>query len=199
MFFAKAVSKLQKINYYYLLVGLLLIVAQSCKEKTEQTSSQADLPAEETYTVIISGVKVGHLNVTRSGDTVVTDYDYKDNGRGPTIKETIVLNNEGFPVQWDIAGNTTFGNDIKESYKLDGQQATWTDATGEGSAKMEQPSFYVNQSGSPYSLLMQARVLLNSKDMSVEALPAGRIQLAEMEAITATSDAGTVNLKTYAV
>ncbi|WP_245529066.1 amidohydrolase family protein [Aequorivita sublithincola] len=198
MFFAKGISKLRKNNYYYLLIGVLL-VTQSCKSPSEQTSSQADLPAEETYTVIISGVKVGHLNLSRSGDTLVTDYDYKDNGRGPTIKETIVLNSEGFPVQWDITGNTTFGNDIKESYKLDGQQASWTDATGEGSAKMEQPSFYVNQSGSPYSLFMQARVLLNSKDMSVEALPAGRLQLAELETITATSDAGQVNLKSYAL
>src|SRR5690606_37028524 len=169
------------------------------KQKTEATSSPADLPAKEEYSVIISGVKVGHLNVTRSGDTVVTDYDYKDNGRGPTINETIVLNNEGFPVQWNIAGKSTFGNNITEHFTLDGKNASWTDASGEGSATMEQPSFYINQFGSPYSLLMQARVLLDSKDMSVEALPAGRLQLSELEAITATSDAGPVNLKSYAL
>ncbi|CAM3307441.1 amidohydrolase family protein [Aequorivita lipolytica] len=199
MRFTFRIPKLQKFKQYYLLIGVLLLVNQSCKSPIEQTSSQADLPAEEAFTVIIAGTKVGHLNVTRSGDTVVTNYDYKDNGRGPTIKETIVLNNEGFPVQWDIAGNTTFGNDIKESFKLDGKNASWTDATGEGAAKMEQPSFYVNQSGSPYSLLMQARVLLNSKDKSITALPAGLLQLTELEAIEASSDAGQVKLKSYAL
>ncbi len=190
---------LQKLKPYYLLFALLILAAQSCKEKTEKVSSQADLPEKELYTVLIGGTKVGHLNVTRTGDTVAVDYDYKDNGRGPTIKETIVLNAEGFPVQWDIAGNTTFGNSIDEHYKLDGKTASWTDATGDGTATMEQPSFYVNQSGSPYSLFMTARVLLKSKDLSLPALPAGQLKLTQMETLERGADSLKLNLKTYAL
>src|SRR5690606_41349138 len=111
MSFAKKSSKLQKFIPYFLFMGVLLLVSQACKQKTEATSSPADLPAKEEYSVIISGVKVGHLNVTRSGDTVVTDYDYKDNGRGPTINETIVLNNEGFPVQWNRSEERRVGRE----------------------------------------------------------------------------------------
>ena len=142
---------------------------------------------------------MGHLIVDRAGDTVAIDYDYKNNGRGPTIAETILLDAAGFPVQWDIAGNTTFGNSVDEHFKLDGQNASWKDASGEGSATMKNPSFYVNQSGSPYSLFMTARVLLKAKDQTVAALPAGQLKLTELETLETTSDVGPLKLKTYAL
>jgi len=190
---------LQKLKPYYLLFALLLLVPQGCKEKTEKVSSQVDLPEKETFTVIVGGTTVGHLKVARSGDTVKTDYDYKNNGRGPTLKETIVLDANGFPVQWNIAGNTTFGNEVKEQFKLDGQNATWTDATGDNSATLTEPSFYVDQSGSPYSLLIAARLLLKAKDQTIPALPAGQLKLTELETIDSNSDAGPLKLKTYAL
>lgn len=191
--------KFQKVKHYYLLFSVLLLVNQGCKEKSGEVSSQASLPENEVYTVLIGGTKVGHLNVTRSGDTVVTDYDYKDNGRGPTIKETIVLNTASYPVQWDITGNTTFGNSIDEHFKLDGKNASWTDATGDSTATMEQPSFYVNQSGSPYSLFMTARVLLKSKDQTLPALPAGQLKLTELETFETGTDSLQIKLKTFAL
>ena len=190
---------LQNLKPYYLLFVFLILATQSCNERPKKVSSQADLPEKETYSVIIAGTKVGHLNVDRAGDTVAIDYDYKDNGRGPTVAETIVLDAAGFPRQWDIAGNTTFGNSIDEHFKLDGQKARWKDASGEGSATAENPSFYINQSGSPYSLFVAARVLLNSKDQTVAALPAGQLKLTELERLESTSGDGSLKLKTYAL
>ena len=52
----------------------------------------------ENFTVIIGGANVGHLDVVRSGDTVKIDYDYKNNGRGPTMKEELKLDAKGMPV-----------------------------------------------------------------------------------------------------
>lgn len=190
---------LQKLKPYYFLFALLLLVTQACKEKTEEVSSQADLPEKETFAVITGGIKVGHLIVDRAGDSVAIDYDYKNNGRGPTIKETVVLNADGFPVQWDIAGSSTFGNTIDEHFKLDGKNASWKDASGESTATIEKPSFYVTQSGSPYSLFMTARVLLNSKDQSVSALPAGDLKLTELESIETKTGDSPLKLKTYAL
>ncbi|MAO48858.1 MAG: hypothetical protein CL527_09185, partial [Aequorivita sp.] len=90
---------LQNLKPYYLLFVFLILATQSCNERPKKVSSQADLPEKETYSVIIAGTKVGHLNVDRAGDTVAIDYDYKDNGRGPTVAETIVLDAAGFPRQ----------------------------------------------------------------------------------------------------
>ena len=199
MSFTFKTPTLQKLKTYYFLFAILLIVTQGCKEKNEETSSQAALPERETYSVLISGTKVGHLIVDRAGDTVAVDYDYKDNGRGPTIKETLVLDGDGFPLQWDIAGNSTFGNSIDEHYKRDGKNASWKDASGEATATLDAPSFYVNQSGSPYALFITARVLLASKDKTVAALPAGQLKLTELETIEAGSDSLQLKLKTYAL
>lgn len=199
MSFTFKTPSLQKLKPYYLLFVLLLLVNQGCKEKSERLSSQADLPEKETFTVIMGGTKVGHLIVDRAGDTVAIDYDYKNNGRGPTIAETVVLDAAGFPLQWDITGNTTFGNSIDEHYELDGKNASWTDASGKGTATLENPSFYVNQSGSPYSLFMTARVLLKAKDQTVAALPAGQLKLTELESLETKQAAEPLKLKTYAL
>lgn len=157
------------------------------------------MPEKESFTVIRGGNVVGHLKVDRAGDTLAIDYDYKDNGRGPTVKETMVLNAEGFPVQWDIAGSSTFGNTIDEHFMLDGKNASWKDASGEGTATLENPSFYVTQSGSPYALFVTARVLLNTKDNTVPALPAGQLKLTPLETLEIGADSLKVKLQTYAL
>ena len=108
------------------LIGLVLMAGYSCK--TEPTSSLADYQGEENYSVIISETKVGYMKVNTLGDTIQIDYDYKNNGRGPTMKETIVLNAEGYPKSWKVTGNTTFGNAVDEQFTQSDGEASWTDA-----------------------------------------------------------------------
>jgi imidazolonepropionase-like amidohydrolase len=155
---------------------------------------------EEVYTVIIDGVRVGHLKVTTTGNALAIDYDYKNNGRGPTIKETMILNGQGLPVQRDISGNTTFGNSVNEHFKLQGQEASWTDATGQGNITLSKAALYVDQFGSPYSLGIAARALLKEASFSLQSLPGGQLQLKEMETIkTKAAVSGYISLKTYAL
>ena len=53
--------------------------------------------------------KVGYLKAETSGDTINIDYDYKNNGRGPTMKETIVLNTEGYPISFPLKAMKLLG------------------------------------------------------------------------------------------
>ena len=185
--------------FHFIFCALILIGIQACTTKKSQSVSMTGLPAQELFSVMISGTKVGHLNVNRNDNSVEIDFDYKSNGRGPTVKESLLLNPEGFPVQWDISGNTTFGNEIDEHYKLVGNNAEWTDATGKGNATINQPSLYIDQSASPYSLFINAHVLLNSKDYSAPALPAGNLKLTEMETFKSSASLKNINLKSYAM
>ncbi|WP_036385583.1 amidohydrolase family protein [Muricauda sp. MAR_2010_75] len=182
-----------------LLFSLIVLAGYSCKK--EPTSSLANYQGDETYSVIVGENKVGHLKTNISGDTINIDYDYKNNGRGPTMKETIVLNAEGFPTSWEVTGNTTFGNAVDEHFLLEGENATWTDATGSGSATLEEPQLYVNQFGSPYSTVLAARLLLKAPDNTLPVLPAGNLTLTKMEDFTVpnTSDNGELALTTYAL
>ncbi len=183
----------------FLYPTLLLFLLTACKQEAANLSALANYQGDETYSVIFGGTTVGHLKTHTVGDTVQVDYDYKNNGRGPTIKETLVLNAAGFPVQWQISGNTTFGNSIDEHYSLKGSTASWTDATGTDSTTVSNALWYVNQSGSPYATMLTARSLLKSPDYSAAVLPAGKLKLTEMEKTSITVDSLTVDLTTYAM
>jgi len=167
--------------------------------KEEQKSEESNLPANEAYTVLIGGTEVGYLKVSRLADTLITDYDYKDNGRGPTIKDTIIFNEKGFPVNWKVSGNTTFGNTINEHFELKGKKANWTDATGSSEATVTQDALYIAEGGSPYMAFLGARVLLRAKDSTIKALPAGELKITAMESFKAKADTIEVNLTSYAI
>lgn len=155
--------------------------------------------ASENFTVIIGGTRVGHLDVVRSGDTVKIDYDYKNNGRGPTMKEELKLDAKGMPLAWKITGNSTFGNAISESFSLQRGTARWTDSTGSGTAKPKGPAIYVAQEGSPWSAGLYARALLADEDRSIPALPGGALSLAELEKVEVKGTDGAMTVTAYAL
>ncbi len=188
--------KIPGLKLKHIIVFLFLSVIQTW---ATNCYSQSITKNEESFTVIMNGVTIGHLEVTNTDNTLEIDYDFKNNGRGPTIKETIILNEEGFPTQWNISGNTTFGNSVLENFKLQGDQATWTDATGEGRNTLTQRSLYIPQSGSPYNLSLAARILLKEPGFSLSALPGGQLQLKEIETFKTNYPAGNLNLKTFAI
>ena len=153
----------------------------------------------ENFTVIIGGTNVGHLDVVRSGDAVKIDYDYKNNGRGPTMKEELKLDAKGMPVAWKITGNSTFGNAINESFTMQRGTARWTDSTGSGTAKPKGQAIYVAQEGSPWAAGLYARALLADDDRSIPALPGGALSLAELEKVQVTGTGGAMTVTAYAL
>lgn len=154
----------------------------------------------ETFTVIFGGKNVGHLKTNTSGDTTKIDFDFKNNGRGPTMAETIRLDAGGLPIAWTVTGTTTFGNKVNESFRVAGSKATWTDSTGKGSATLQQPVMYVAQSGSPWSLGLYARALLKAAEHQMPALPAGTLRLEKGEAVSVRdADGSSTQVHSYTV
>ena len=153
----------------------------------------------ERFTVITGGNSVGHLVATRDGDRVAIDYDVKNNGRGPTIAETLTLGADGLPVAWTITGSTTFGSKVDETFALADGQATWTDALGPGKQAVAAPALYIGQSASPWALGLYARVLLDDADRRIAALPAGELSLAPGEPLQVGSGKDRITVRTYAV
>ena len=104
-----------------------------------------------SFSVISGGKVVGHLIATPKGDVTTIDFDIKNNGRGPTIAETLRMGRDGLPVEWTVKGATTFGSKVSEQFRQSGGKAEWTDSTGHGSAKLTAPGLYVTQAGSPWA------------------------------------------------
>ena len=156
-------------------------------------------PVVEEFTVVTGGNKVGHLTATRDGAAVEIDYDVKNNGRGPTIAEKLILDAGGLPTQWTITGATTFGSKVDERFALAGGKATWTDSVGEGSATVTEPSLYIGQAASPWSLGLYAAALLKDADRSLPALPGGAVRVVPGEALSVTDGKQTLSVRVHAV
>lgn len=160
---------------------------------------QPILAQADTYTVIVGGRDVGHLKADTRGAKTVIDYDYKNNGRGPTIAETITLGSDGLPTDWRITGATTFGGKVEESFALKGRNARWTDSTGTSTRTVSVPSLYVGQSASPWALGVYARALLEDADQQMPGLPGGTLRLEKGETFTVNGEGGPVEVTAYAL
>ena len=153
--------------------------------------------ATETYTVILGGKNVGHLTARTDDGKTAIDYDFKDNGRGPTMTETLRVDADGFPSQWTIKGTTTFGSKVTEHFARTGARAEWLDSTGKGHADAGKRGLYVAQSGSPWSNGLYARALLKSPDRQLAALPAGALYLDQGDTLIVNGSPGSFSVTHY--
>lgn len=189
--------------------GALVGVLIGCSEapvapETEQTPAISQVQTHR-YTVMLNGNKVGHLHATHEvkandpGQIIRIDYDYKSNGRGPASEEQIILNAGGIPQQWQISGNTTFGNPVDEQMQIYNGLASWEDATGSGEASLTQPALYVPQNSSPYQTYVLAHALLQTDSQRMDALPAGSLSLEKLENLRVSGTDDELNISTYAL
>ena len=157
------------------------------------------LAQTERLIVMFGGRVIGHLNATTEGTRVVIDYDYKNNGRGPTLTETITLSAKGLPSAWTVSGATTFGNKIDERFSLTADRAEWRDSTGAGSAVSDGEQVYVPQTASPWSLGLFARLLNKTTSKRMPVLPSGTLTLKKGADLTMAGTPGPARVTAYAL
>jgi imidazolonepropionase-like amidohydrolase len=158
-------------------------------------ASAPALAAPERWAVFRQDTNIGRVVVDRSGDAAKVEFDVKDNGRGPTVAETLTLDANGLPTSWKISGTQTFGGKIDEVFGRAGQVSTWRDSGGPGTARGP-AKLYIAQSASPWSLELYARAALAAGG-SVDVLPAGRITVTKGETLTLKGPAGEVPVTRY--
>jgi imidazolonepropionase-like amidohydrolase len=149
------------------------------------------------YTVITGGRNIGHVIADTANNRTTIDYNVKNNGRGPTMAETIEFGTDGMPTSWTISGTTTFGSKVNESFTRDKKRATWIDSTGKGQAPAKDAAIYVAQSGSPWSLQIYARALLKQPGMTMRALPGGTLKLDKRDSLDVQGKAGPLRVTRY--
>ena len=136
----------------------------------------------ERFVVYRQDVKIGRVIVEISGNTAKVEFDVKDNGRGPTVAETLSLDATGLPRSWRITGTQTFGGKIDEFFEKRGDKTSWRDSAGPGNA-MGATQLYVAQSASPWALQLYARAILRA-GTAIDVLPGGTIALTKGERLT---------------
>ena len=154
----------------FLVVSVAALLSTAASAETHQ------------YRVLFGGDDVGGLEVETAGNTSNIEFDYKQNGRGPTITEKVEVDAEGIPTNWTITGRTTFGNPVNESYACTDGKASWQDSTGPGSA--DACSFYIDQNGSPWGISLLAKALLAVPDAQMAVLPGGTARIRARDTAT---------------
>src|ERR1700688_130661 len=94
-------------------LGMVLLAA--CAAGAAQAAT------EYRYTMLFSG-HVGGDHVTRIADdgSISTDFSYRENGRGPDLKEKLALAPDGTIQHFAITGKSTFGSLIDERFDRKG-------------------------------------------------------------------------------
>lgn len=86
-----------------------------------------------TYTIRIQDTPVGRMQVTQLDDaTVEVNTSYRDNGRGPDLRERYTLGPQGVPVRYSVQGRSTYDAEIREDFELAQGRLRWTSRVDQG-------------------------------------------------------------------
>lgn len=187
------------------LASALLIGLAACspgEDVAQPVDSEAAAPeiAEAAvFTVLVGGTAIGQMEVSTREDGYTVDFEFRNNGRGPTLSETVTLDGGGLPTSWSVEGNTTFGNEVDESFEFADNEASWTDATGSDQAVIEDGAFYVPQNASPYWLAIAARALMEDEDGVLPAIPGGELRMSEIDRLEVSNGLETLDAIVYAM
>ena len=159
-------------------------------------TSAALAGAVDRYELLTSTGKIGSLQISTEGRIIDVDWRVDDNGRGPKIREHIVLGSSGLPLRREISGTATFGGPVQETFVSEQGRAHWKSLDDAGEAPAGE-AIYLDNHGSPWSLIHQLRILLGTRGLSRPALPGGTLRLQRIRTVTVGS--GKARLDAYAL
>ncbi|NDY82691.1 amidohydrolase family protein [Orrella sp. NBD-18] len=140
-------------------------------------SANAD-PAKTTrYTILLeNGTLAGEQTVERVGqDIFKVHFDFKENGRGPTLDETIKMAPDQTMLEYHVKGTSEMGGMVDERFIRKGNVAEWSSKSEKGSKRLRGKGFYLplDSSWQVNSLMISA--LSNSRPSSLPLLPEGTL------------------------
>lgn len=123
------------------------------------------------------GSRAGALVIrTDAGGETVADYDYKNNGRGPTTQERYRLAADGTPTAYRVTGSSTFGSAIDEFYQREAGQARWRSPVDGGERAAPGAALYAAMGGSPAVDAIAVAALAAAPGRSLPLVPSGTLR-----------------------
>ena len=78
------------------------------------------------YTVLFQGKPAGAQTTQVADDgSISVDFSFRNNGRGPDLKEEFALAQDGTLVRYSAKGASTIGAPIRDSFTRRGNHAEW--------------------------------------------------------------------------
>ena len=126
--------------------------------------------------LVDNGKQAGHQVVTTGDDGVTrVDYIFKDNGRGPELKEEFKLAPDGTFTSYHVTGSTTFGAPVDESFGRDGNKVWWKSTSDKGEQAVDGTALYSPLGGTPAGFSVAFAALAQRADGKLPLIPSGTL------------------------
>lgn len=126
--------------------------------------------------LVDNGKEAGHQVVTTGDDGITrVDYVFKDNGRGPELKEEFKLASDGTFTSYHVTGSTTFGAPVDESFGRDGNKAWWKSTSDKGEQTVNGTALYSPLGGTPAGFSVAFAALAKRPDGKLPMIPSGTL------------------------
>jgi cytosine/adenosine deaminase-related metal-dependent hydrolase len=140
-------------------------------------ASAASAAETVRYVALVNGgtTKAGHQSVTRDGNKVRVDFIFKDNGRGPELKEEFTLGEDGTFVRYHVAGTSTFGAAVNETFTRKGDKVSWKSLSDKGEQSVQGTALYSPLGGTPAAVSVAFAALAKRADGKLPMIPSGTL------------------------
>jgi hypothetical protein len=145
------------------------------------------------YLALVDGGKQAGQQTVVLGDDGVTrvDFIFKDNGRGPELKEEYVLASDGTFATYSVKGTSTFGAPVDESFRVENGMAIWKSTSDAGEQPLAAGAAYTPLGGSPQSLAVAFAALSRRSDGKLPLIPSGTLTMRPVAEVDVIKDAET--------
>ena len=138
------------------------------------------------YVALVDGGKQAGEQTVRVGEDGVTrvDFVFKDNGRGPELKEEFELAPDGTFRRYQVRGVSTFGAPVDESFVREGDVGRWKSTSDSGTHAFTGTALYTPLSCTPAAASVALAALARQPDGRLPLVPSGTLtqrRLASMD------------------
>jgi hypothetical protein len=160
----------------------------------------AQAAMEYRYTMLFAG-HVGGEHVTRIAEdgSISTDFSYRDNGRGPDLKEKLALASDGTIQRFAITGKSTFGSLVDERFERKGDRAEWSGKVDHGTLKVGGKALYVPIDSTIEVTGIMLRALIHEPTLKLPGIPGGELSIVKLIDTTVTNGKDTQAVALYAM
>ncbi len=126
--------------------------------------------------LVDGGTKAGEQVVRKDDDgTTHVDFIFKDNGRGPELKEEYKLAADGTYSQYKVTGTSTFGAKVDETFSRTGDSAEWKSTSDQGRQPVSGTALYSALGGTPEGFSVAMSALAKRGDGKLPLIPSGTL------------------------
>src|SRR5450432_1484455 len=168
------------------------------------TLAASAVNAQETtkYIALVNGgtTPAGHQTVTRDGDgTTRVEFIFKDNGRGPELKEEFKVGKDGTFISYHVAGQSTFGAPVDETFTRTGDKATGKSTSDKGEQEVNGTALYTPLGGTPESFSVAFAALAKRGDGRLPLIPSGMLTMRKLGEAEVTNGTDKRNVQLVAL